>query len=79
MKNLTAEDVMNSRMLSVRADFTLHELATFLIEHDISGAPVLDATGKLVGVVSLTDIALSEAERASIEAEPALSRGYSVD
>jgi predicted transcriptional regulator len=69
MKNLTAKDVMNPKVLSVRDDMTLHELATFLTENEISGAPVLDDCGKLVGVVSLTDIALSEAERAAIEHE----------
>jgi len=67
MNNLTAKDVMNAKVLSVRDDMTLHELATFLTENEISGAPVLDGCGKLVGVVSLTDIALSEAERAAIE------------
>jgi CBS domain-containing protein len=77
MKKLTAGDVMNTKILSVRDDLTLHELATFLTENEISGAPVLDSTGKLVGVISLTDIALSEAERASLEAEPAGSRPYS--
>ena len=69
MSNLTAKDVMNPRVLSVRDDMTLHELATFLTENEISGVPVLDSGGKLVGVVSLTDIALSEAERAPIERE----------
>ena len=69
MNNLTARDVMNPKVLSVRDDMTLHELATFLTEKEISGAPVLDGCGKLVGVVSLTDIALSEAERAAIEHE----------
>jgi CBS domain-containing protein len=67
MKSFTARDVMNPEVLSVRDDMTLHELATFLTGHAISGAPVLDRNGKLVGVVSLTDIALSEAERAAIE------------
>jgi CBS domain-containing protein len=61
---------MNPKVLSARDDMTLHELATFLTENEISGAPVLDGCGKLVGVVSLTDIALSEAERAAIEPEP---------
>jgi len=68
MSNLTAKDVMNPRVLSVRDDMTLHELATFLTENEISEVPVLESGGKPVGVVSLTDIALS-AERASLERE----------
>ena len=67
MQNFSAKDVMNPKVLSVRDEMTLHELATFLTENEISGAPVLDRNGRLVGVVSQTDIALSEAERAAVE------------
>lgn len=56
---------------------TIHELATFLTENEIPGAPVLDEGGKLVGVVSVTDIALSEAERASVEVDPTRPSFYS--
>ena len=38
------------------------ELANFLVENEISGAPVEDAAGRLVGVVSVTDLALSVAK-----------------
>jgi CBS domain-containing protein len=64
MRKLSAADVMNTRLLTVRPDMTARELAAFLVENQISGAPVLDAHGKLVGVVSLMDIAESDAERA---------------
>jgi CBS domain-containing protein len=63
MKGLTARDVMNAEVLSVSPELTVHELAVFLVEHQISGAPVLDHQGHLVGLVSLTDIAESDALR----------------
>jgi CBS domain-containing protein len=63
MRKVSAGDVMNTQVLTVRPDMTARELAGFLVENQISGAPVLDAHGKLVGVVSLTDIAESDAER----------------
>ena len=63
MRKLTAGDVMNTGVLTVRPDMTARELAAFLVENQISGAPVLDARGMLVGVVSLTYIAESDAER----------------
>jgi CBS domain-containing protein len=75
--NYTAKDIMNPNVMTVRDDMTLHELATFLTENEISGSPVLDRRGKLIGVVSVTDIALSEAERASIETDPASPGFYS--
>jgi CBS domain-containing protein len=75
--NYTAKDIMNPNVMTVREDMTLHELATFLTENEISGAPVLDRRGKLKGVISVTDIALSEAERASLETDPASPGFYS--
>lgn len=48
---------MNPEVLTVRDDMSVRELASFLIDNEISGAPVADAEGRLVGVVSLVDIA----------------------
>ena len=59
MKTGTAADVMNRDVLMVREDMTLSELAAFLTEHEITGAPVVDRKGKPVGVVSVTDMAES--------------------
>jgi CBS domain-containing protein len=66
MPRLTAADVMNTQVLAVRPDMTVHELAEFLTENQISGAPVLDRQGRLVGVVSETDIMESESDRAEM-------------
>jgi CBS domain-containing protein len=51
-----AEDIMNPDVLTVRDDMLVRDLALFLTEHEISGAPVVDPNGKPVGVVSETDI-----------------------
>ena len=56
MKKLTAKDVMNKDVLSVGMDWSVEYLTDFLVENGISGAPVTSEEGKLVGVVSLTDI-----------------------
>ncbi|HLF56171.1 MAG TPA: CBS domain-containing protein [Thermoanaerobaculia bacterium] len=57
MRSLVARDVMNSDVLTVRDEMSVIELAEFLTDNEISGAPVEDAEGRLIGVVSLTDIA----------------------
>src|SRR5437764_9908635 len=57
MRPITGSDLMNPGVLTVREDMTVRELASFLLEHEISGAPVEDAEGRLVGVVSMADIA----------------------
>jgi CBS domain-containing protein len=51
-----AEDIMNPDVLTVRDDMLVRDLALFLTEHEISGAPVVDAGGRPVGVVSETDV-----------------------
>ena len=57
MKMMTAKDVMNPTVITVGDTMTTQEVAAFLIEREISGAPVVDELGRLVGVVSITDIA----------------------
>jgi CBS domain-containing protein len=53
---ITVSDVMSSNVFAVEADWPLDKLAEFLVDNSISGAPVTDADGELVGVVSMTDI-----------------------
>lgn len=63
MKELTAKDVMTRRVLTIRDDASVSELVSLLSENMISGAPVVDADGKLVGVVSTTDVARQSRKR----------------
>ncbi len=56
----TARDVMNAEVVTLRADMAVYEAARVLTEKQIMGAPVVDSEGRLVGVVSVTDIAESE-------------------
>lgn len=63
MYALTARDLMTTEVLTVRDTSTLPELATFLTKHQITGAPVENADGMVVGVVSVVDIARAEASK----------------
>ncbi len=56
MKAVTAADVMTRHVVTLRDDRTVEEAAAFLVAHEISGAPVADRNGNLVGVLSVTDI-----------------------
>jgi predicted transcriptional regulator len=47
---------MTASVLAVPEDMTLSELARFLMEEEIVGAPVFDSAFRLTGVVSATDI-----------------------
>lgn len=66
MKNLIAKDIMNPSVISVEEDLSVHELANFFTEKMISGAPVVNKDGKLVGVVSLSDIVRNDERRTAI-------------
>jgi CBS domain-containing protein len=61
MKALKAKDIMNTEILAVGPDWSVDRLADFLIENAISGVPVTSKGGKLMGVVSLTDIVRQQA------------------
>jgi len=66
-----AEDIMNPDVLTVREDALVRDLALFLTEHEISGAPVVDANGRPVGVVSETDIVSVDRAGRKDAADPA--------
>jgi CBS domain-containing protein len=53
---------MNPDIMTVAADMTTEDLARYLTEREISGAPVVDSQGHLIGVVSMTDIGRQLAE-----------------
>ena len=56
------KDVMNPDIMTVADDMTTDELVRYLAEREISGAPVVDGQGHLIGVVSMTDIGRHLAE-----------------
>lgn len=62
MEALTARDVMSGPVVAVREDLTLAQVSSRLTEAGISGAPVVDAAGSLLGVVSLADLARTMGE-----------------
>lgn len=54
----TAEDLMTSNPVSIRASATLWEAVTFLTDRGFSAAPVIDEAGRPLGVISRTDLLL---------------------
>jgi CBS-domain-containing membrane protein len=53
---VTALDVMTADPVTFSPDTSVHEAAQTLAEHRISGAPVIDADGSIVGIVSEYDL-----------------------
>lgn len=49
-------DIMTPDPVCVDGSMTLRELARMFVDEEISGAPVIDSNGHLIGVVSKTDL-----------------------
>lgn len=46
------KDAMNREIVSIRPEATVEDAIHLLLDHDISGAPVLDERGKLRGIIT---------------------------
>lgn len=53
---LTAADVMTSSLATVHSDTNLQTAARMMVEFQVSGLPVVDDTGKVIGVISEADL-----------------------
>jgi CBS domain-containing protein len=57
---MRVEELMTREVVCVRPEATLKEVAQLLVDHRISGLPVCDDRGRVVGVVSEGDILYRE-------------------
>ena len=53
---MIAKDIMTKDIITVSPKMTIKKLALTLIKNQISGAPVAEKSGKIVGIVSEADI-----------------------
>lgn len=53
---LTVEKVMTRKVLSVRPDTSIIDAAQIMLEGKVSGLPVLDSGGQLVGMLTESDV-----------------------
>jgi len=59
---MKAKDIMTSEIISVTVEDTVEGVAKLLTQHKISGIPVLDGDGKLVGIVTEADLLVRNKE-----------------
>lgn len=59
---ITAEDIMTREVITVSPDDDVQTAANLLLEHHISGLPVIDDDGKVVGVISEADLIIRDKE-----------------
>lgn len=53
---MRVSDVMTGTVISVTPDMTVREVARIFVDHGISGAPVIDPDGAVVGMISEGDL-----------------------
>ena len=54
-KNLLVQDIMSRNLIVFKPDETIHEVMSKFIKYRISGGPVVDKKGDLIGVISEAD------------------------
>lgn len=72
--HLTAEDIMQDRVITVSHADPVSDVERVLSENRISGAPVVDHAGRVVGVISVRDLLDRYVE--DEDARPRRSPGY---
>ena len=60
---MIAKDIMTERVITVSGDAPVQDLAKLLMENSVSGVPVADPSGKLLGVVSEADLLAKKGAR----------------
>jgi acetoin utilization protein AcuB len=56
LSKIKVKEIMSKNPITVPPDLTVEETAEILLKNKISGAPVLDERGKIVGVITQSDI-----------------------
>jgi len=61
---MVARDMMTRDVVTIGPHTSVKDVATLLVQHRISATPVVDARGKLVGMVSEADILSKKGKQA---------------
>jgi len=62
---VTIDDIMTRDVITVRPATSIHAAAQLMVEHGVSGLPVVDDDGRLVGIVSEGDLILRQTRPAT--------------
>ena len=54
-KNITVGDIMSRDLVTFSPNDSIHHVMSYFIKYKISGGPIVDETGRLVGIISEAD------------------------
>lgn len=58
----TVKEIMVKEVIAIQKDASVEELSSLLIENKISGVPVVDKDGKLVGIATEGDLIIKDSD-----------------
>jgi CBS domain-containing protein len=80
MTELLAKNIMTSGVVAVTPETSIGQLSKVLLENKVSGVPVVDGEGKLIGIVSEADIIKDNIKvQFPFYFDPLMVSGYVVD
>jgi acetoin utilization protein AcuB len=56
ISKIKVKDIMTKNPITIPLDYTIEEAAEVLLKHNISGVPVIDHHGNIVGIITQNDI-----------------------
>jgi CBS domain-containing protein len=71
--------LMTRNVVCISPDLSLNDLVMVLIEHGISGTPVVNADGKAIGVVSKTDVLRDSYEKLEVAEHKSARKSLDAD
>jgi CBS domain-containing protein len=60
---MTIEEIMTRDVITVSPAMPIHQTARLMVEHGVSGLPVVDDDSRLVGIISEGDLILRQTRR----------------
>jgi len=56
LSEIKVKDIMSTKLITISPDESVEKAAILMMDHKIGGLPVVDKAGKLVGVITQTDV-----------------------
>ena len=56
------KDIMVKKVITIQKDASVEELSELLVKNRISGVPVIDSDGKLVGIATEGDLIIKDSD-----------------
>lgn len=60
MRNTKVQEIMTKHVVLIDPDMSVKEVADLFLKNSINGAPVVDAEGKVIGIITDSDLVMQD-------------------